>query len=82
MEGRKPWREMTPIEITKLKQAQCIKCKYFAMAGVGNEENVSNKTCDYILIVGHSRGCDPRDCVNAGIFKKRNKNYKRRRTFC
>ena len=31
----------------------------------------TNATCDYILIEEHSRGCDPRDCVKNGIFKKK-----------
>ena len=83
MDGRKPYRNLTRIEIYRRKQNVCVNCEFFSREGVGNSgKNVSNKTCDYLLITGHSRGCDPRDCVSAGIFKKRKKNYKRRRTFC
>lgn len=64
MEGRKPYQNLTRIEIYRRKQNVCVNCEYFSREGVGNSgKNVSNKTCDYLLINGHSRGCDPRDCV-------------------
>ena len=55
-------------EIIGLKRRQCSKCDYYSKS-----ENAwsTNATCDYILIEEHSRGCDPRDCVKNGIFKKK-----------
>lgn len=80
MDGRKPWREMTPAEITELKKRQCIKCAYFSQAPCDrrNDTYVANKTCDYLITVGHSRGCDPRDCVKEGKFKPLSKRKNRK----
>lgn len=68
MPDRKPWRELKSTEIIGLKRRQCSKCDYYSKS-----ENAwsTNATCDYILIEEHSRGCDPRDCVKNGIFKKK-----------
>ena len=79
MEGRKPYRNLTRIEIYRRKQNVCVNCEYFSREGVGNSgKNVSNKTCDYLLITVHSRGCDPRDCIKKGVFKKASGKSKRR----
>lgn len=68
MPDRKPWRELKSTEIIVLKRRQCSKCDYYSKS-----ENAwsTNATCDYILIEEHSRGCDTRDCVKNGIFKKK-----------
>lgn len=39
---------------------------------------VAQLTCDYIAVHGHTRGCDPRDCVEKGVFKRR-KGERRKR---
>ena len=68
MPDRKPWRELKSTEIIVLKRRQCSKCDYYS-----KRENAlsTNASFDYMLIVEHSRGCDPRDCVKNGIFKKK-----------
>lgn len=72
---RKPWRLMTTQEINELSRTQCAHCKYY-----GKESQTAGvaKPCDYIGIVGHRRGCDPRDCVKMGIFEYADE--KKRRT--
>ena len=61
-------------EIANLKRRQCSKCDYYSRT-----ENAwsASATCDYILIEEHSRGCDPRDCVKNGIFKKTSRGKSR-----
>ena len=67
---RKPWKELTTAEVTALKAKQCTKCKYKSfLSGNTKGYEAARITCDYILITGHSRGCDPRDCVEMGIFQ-------------
>lgn len=68
MPDRKPWEKLKRTEIADLKRRQCSKCDYYSKTE--NAWSVS-ATCDYILIEEHSRGCDPRDCVKNGIFKKK-----------
>lgn len=57
----KPWELMTSSEILKLKRNQCIKCKYASRFNT-DDRNVSAMTCDYVLIMKHSRGCSPINC--------------------
>ena len=71
---RKPWEELKRAEIADLKRRQCSKCDYYSKTE--NAWSVS-ATCDYILIEEHSRGCDPRDCVKNGIFKKKSRGKSR-----
>lgn len=61
---KKPWKDMTPHEIYKLKINQCVNCEYFSRG-----DNNSYGTCDYILVEGHSRRCSPLLCKVKGIFK-------------
>ena len=75
---RKPWKDMSEKEINDLKRRQCVKCQYLSRAGVNMDRTVAALTCDYIAVHGHSRGCDPRDCVEKGVFKKR-KGARRKR---
>lgn len=74
MPDRKPWEELKRAEIADLKRRQCSKCDYYSKT-----ENAwsASATCDYILIEEHSRGCDPRDCVKNGIFKKKERGKSR-----
>lgn len=58
---RKPWREMSEIEIYLIKAQKCSRCKYAGGSTVG-KGGYSLLTCDYIGKTGHMRGCDPRDC--------------------
>lgn len=70
---RKSWKEMTIQEVNELSKKQCSTCIYCS------KENPSqiSKPCDYIIIEGHRRGCDPRDCREQGVYKAA--NGKRRR---
>lgn len=65
----KKWAEMTDHDIAVLKHKQCSKCKYFSRLSEGS----ANSTCDYISIVGHSRGCSPLECKERGIYKPKEK---------
>lgn len=77
--ARKPWRDMSEKEINDLKRRQCVKCQYLSRAGAKTDRTaVALLTCDYIAVHGHTRGCDPRDCVEKGVFKKR-KGTRRKR---
>ena len=49
-----------------IKKRQCKYCKYFG----GTKDYAKNSMCDYILMTGKIRPCDPADCVSAGIFEK------------
>lgn len=42
------------------------------------DRTVAALTCDYIAVHRHTRGCDPRDCIDKGVFKKR-KGARRKR---
>ena len=75
---RKPWKDMSEKEINDLKRMQCVKCQYLSRAGANTDRTAAALTCDYIAVHGHSRGCDPRDCVENGVFKKR-KGARRKR---
>lgn len=76
--ARKPWKDMSEKEINDLKRRQCVKCQYLSRAGVNADRTVACLTCDYIAVHGHTRGCDPRDCVKKGVFKKK-KGARRKR---
>ena len=76
--ARKPWKDMSEKEVNDLKRRQCVKCQYLSKARVNTDRTVAALTCDYIAVHGHTRGCDPRDCVEKGVFKKR-KGARRKR---
>ena len=59
----KPWRDLTAREINAIKREKCLHCIYANRYGYSRDtENISMVTCDYISIVGHSRGCRPDAC--------------------
>lgn len=60
---RKRWKEMSEREVVELKRNQCMKCVYLSKS---SPSSISNAT----LIVGHSRGCPPTECVQKGILKR------------
>lgn len=66
---KKPWKEMTEREINKLKINQCSKCTYLSGNPKSRQTVFGNRTCDYIAIEGHCRGCSPLECVKKGVFK-------------
>lgn len=66
---KKPWEEMTEKEINKLKTDQCSRCAYLSGSIGRSSTFYANRTCDYIVRKGHSRGCSPLECVEKGIFK-------------
>lgn len=68
-----PWSQISSRAICKLKRSQCVKCQYSSGMGV-DKHNVSNMTCDYLLIVGHSRGCSP---INCAKFEPRTRRKRR-----
>ena len=76
--ARKKWGDMSEKEINDLKRRQCVKCQYLSSAGANPDRTVATLTCDYIAVHGHTRGCDPRDCIEKGVFKKR-KGARRKR---
>ena len=75
---RKLWKDMSEKEINELKRRQCVKCQYLSRAGANTDRTVAYMTCDYIAVHRHTRGCDPRDCVEKGVFKRR-KGVRRKR---
>lgn len=82
--NRKPYKDLTNAELYKRKSQVCIKCKYSSITSKRKQKDPKDMgyvTCDYILIVGHSRGCDPRDCVEKGIFEPKG-NFRRRAWVC
>lgn len=75
---KKRWRDMTEQDILELKRNQCVKCHYFSMGPDGKTEvNNTKGLCDYLSMVGHSRGCSPFDCVENGIFKQKGKKKRK-----
>lgn len=75
---KKRWCDMTELEILELKRNQCVKCHYFSMGSAGKTEvNNTKGLCDYLSMVGHSRGCSPFDCVEKGIFKPKEKKKRK-----
>lgn len=76
MPDRKKWGALSGNEISSIKTYQCSKCRYYSKLSPGAYK--TNATCDYILIEGHSRGCDPRDCVKNGLFKRKSKSDPKR----
>lgn len=76
MPDRKKWEELSENEILNTKAHQCSKCRYYSKLNAGTCK--ANTTCDYILIEGHSRGCDPRDCIKKGFFKRKSKSDPKR----
>lgn len=55
------WTHVTSKKITENKRRLCAKCKFSGL--INNDyKHVSAMTCDYILIMKHSRGCSPIDC--------------------
>lgn len=56
----KRWREYSSKDVYKIKNEQCKYCIY--SKGVGRGTFINNITCEYILDVGHSRGCSPAAC--------------------
>lgn len=52
----KKFTQRTPAEIEDNLKERCIKCPY---RGVVSTFGIM---CNYLSIVGHSRGCDPFEC--------------------
>lgn len=73
---RKAWSELSTAEVAELKRKQCCKYAYFSRNGT---TDLLNATCDYILDEGHRRPCDPRDCVEKGVFIPKKKDKRKRR---
>lgn len=81
MRERKAWAELSQAEVAALKRKQCCKCAYFSRNGT---TDLLNATCDYILDEvrnpkGHRRPCEPRDCVEKGVFIPKKKDKRKRR---
>lgn len=65
----------TEKEVNEIKMADCVYCRYFS----GRQKKyVSQGTCEYITMVGHSRQCLAGDCRQAGVWKEKQKNKKAR----
>lgn len=78
---RKKWEELSRAEVATLKLKQCSKCVYFSRNGT---TDLINATCDYILDDirnpnHHKRPCEPRDCIEKGIFIPKKKDRRKRR---
>ena len=66
------FNEYTEEEILKIKKKNCIKhaCPYFgAVIGLSKKNKANpnclyNKSCNYILLAGHTRGCMPDECTH------------------
>lgn len=50
---RKPWIKLTPQEIQNLTNRQCTDCRFYPKS---NGTSGKMQPCDYIFMVGHSRG--------------------------
>lgn len=72
---KKQWKDMSEKEVLKFKKAQCSRCVYLAGQIGGSNGVYSNRTCDYITIEGHRRGCSPLECVEKGIFKPKGEKH-------
>nr|DAK83098.1 MAG TPA: hypothetical protein [Caudoviricetes sp.]DAO07857.1 MAG TPA: hypothetical protein [Caudoviricetes sp.] len=66
---RKSWGFLSEAEINVLKKNQCMKCRYFSKTSKNNTF-LATSVCNYILNKGHSRKCDPRDCIKSGRFEE------------
>lgn len=75
--NRVPYIKLKEEEVLERKKKVCKKCEYYSI--IGDRVSIKNSTCDYILKVGHSRGCDPRDCVERGIFKQKKERKERKK---
>ena len=76
---KKKWSDMTDLEILELKRNQCVKCIYFSMGSAGKADvNNTKGICDYLSMVGHSRGCSPMECKEKGIFKPKRGQKKKK----
>ena len=73
----KKWSDMTEKEIIEHKKKQCVNCEYLSSENI--KDRLPAMTCDYLLIVGHRRGCSPLDCMIYGAFKPRKNGKKARR---
>lgn len=62
---RKSWKYLTDDEVEKIKEG-CRLCKY---VWVKDDNKHYINGCNYLDIVGHSRGCDPRDCKKLGFYQ-------------
>lgn len=63
----KKWSEMTEREIFHLKKEQCSKCIYYVR---NTGSSPANSTCDYLLLMGHRRGCSPLNCKEKGVYEE------------
>lgn len=66
---KKSWSELTEAEINKNKKSTCEKCLYFSRDG--GTTTTGSRHCEYLLIVGHRRGCSHLECKKKGIFRAR-----------
>ena len=67
MSERKSWDCLREAEIKRIKNKNCKDCKYqwyngWRIAG-----------CNYSVITGRCRLCDPRDCRQLGYYKNGSK---------
>lgn len=67
-ENKKPWRLFTRPEIIKITKRDCLKCRFSAGSFTDNDQMML--TCDYILIMKHSRPCQPGQCRETGVFEE------------
>ena len=70
----KPRRHMTDKELFELKKGKCRFCIYATRTG-DSGGNYGAIVCDYIGIVGHSRGCRPDQCDK---FKRKTKRGRKK----
>ena len=70
----KEWKDYSEEEINRMKLKICKGCRFLEKMSGTASKNISNYYCNYIGIMGHSRGCRPDEC------DKKEKGRKRKRT--
>ena len=63
------FKDYSEAEIIEIKRKVCMdhKCPYlsnFRLTSLINKDNPTSKSCNYIAITGHMRGCMPDECTH------------------
>lgn len=57
----KRWKDYTAEDIRDIVKERCLKCPYSSRTQWKNF-GLASVYCDYLSIMGHSRGCMPYEC--------------------
>lgn len=59
--NKKKWRDYTAKDVQDIVKERCMNCPYSSRTQWKNF-GLASVYCDYLSIVGHSRGCMPYEC--------------------